>query len=93
MVQDTNFIADTEIDWAAYMQQIETYLNGERNYYKIEGDTGPLVYPGLHVYIYRILYALTGHGKDILVGQIIFALLYLVTLAVVMACYRRAKVS
>jgi alpha-1,3-mannosyltransferase len=74
------------------MQQIEVYLKGERNYYNIEGDTGPLVYPGLHVYIYRLLYALTGHGKNILIGQIVFALLYLVTLAIVMSCYRLAKV-
>ena len=75
------------------MQQIETYLKGERNYYNIEGDTGPLVYPGLHVYIYRVLYTLTGQGKNILIGQIIFALLYLSTLALVMTCYRKAKVS
>ena len=75
------------------MQQVKLYLKGERNYYNIEGDTGPLVYPGLHVYIYRSLYALTGHGENILVGQIIFALLYLTTLAIAMACYRRAKVG
>ena len=23
---------DTEIDWVAYMQQIETYLSGDKNY-------------------------------------------------------------
>jgi len=33
----------TNIDWAAYMQQVETFLRGERNYFKIRGDTGPLV--------------------------------------------------
>ena len=93
MVHRADFEADTEIDWVAYMQQIEIYLKGERNYYNIEGDTGPLVYPGLHVYIYRILYAVTGQGQNILVAQILFAILYLVTLAVVIACYRRAKVS
>lgn len=75
------------------MQQVETYIKGERNYYKIKGDTGPLVYPGLHVYIYRVLYTLTGDGENVLVGQVIFALLYLATLAVVIACYRQAKVS
>lgn len=75
------------------MQQIELYLKGERNYNKISGGTGPLVYPGLHVYIYRALYAITDHGKNILVAQGIFALLYLATLAVVMACYRKANVS
>ncbi|KAF2808232.1 Lethal(2)neighbour of Tid protein [Mytilinidion resinicola] len=81
----------TEIDWTTYMQHIELYLKGERDYRKIEGSTGPLVYPAVHVYIYRALYALTNHGTDIQLAQIIFGLVYLVTLAVVMACYRMAK--
>lgn len=33
----------TNIDWRAYMEQVETFLRGERNYTKIKGDTGPLV--------------------------------------------------
>jgi alpha-1,3-mannosyltransferase len=74
------------------MEHIEIYLNGERDYKKFEGSTGPLVYPAVHVYIYRGLYALTNHGTDIQLAQIIFGLVYLVTLAVVMACYRVAKV-
>ena len=74
------------------MQQIQLYVKGERNYYKIEGGTGPLVYPGLHVYIYRILYAVTGRGENVFAAQVVFSVLYLCTLAVVMACYRRAKV-
>ena len=74
------------------MQQIDIYTKGERNYYNIKGDTGPLVYPGLHVYIYRLLYALTSHGENVFAGQIVFAFLYLITLAVVMSCYRLAKV-
>ncbi|KAI9852338.1 MAG: dolichyl-P-Man:Man(5)GlcNAc(2)-PP-dolichol alpha-1,3-mannosyltransferase [Thelocarpon superellum] len=81
----------TEIDWRAYMEQIELYLAGERHYQKIVGGTGPLVYPAAHVYIYRGLYALTDQGRDIVTGQIIFAGLYLATLALVMACYRLAK--
>ena len=31
---------DTEIDWRAYMQQVEQYRNGERDYTLIKGDTG-----------------------------------------------------
>jgi alpha-1,3-mannosyltransferase len=84
---------DTEIDWIAYMQQVSLYLKGERNYNNIKGDTGPLVYPGLHVYIYRILHFLTGKGENILMAQIIFAGLYLAALALVFVCYRRAGVS
>ncbi|KAF2102876.1 mannosyltransferase [Rhizodiscina lignyota] len=81
----------TEIDWVAYMQQVAQYISGERDYAKIEGDTGPLVYPGAHVFIYRILYAVTDKGRDIRTAQVIFGGLYLVTLGVVMACYRLAK--
>lgn len=74
------------------MQQIEIYLAGERNYTKIHGDTGPLVYPAMHVYIYRWLYEFTQGGTNILLAQVFFAVLYIFTLGVVMACYRRAKV-
>ncbi|KAH7411067.1 glycosyltransferase family 58 protein [Cadophora sp. MPI-SDFR-AT-0126] len=84
-------ISYTEIDWKAYMEQIEQYENGERDYTKIKGGTGPLVYPAAHVYIYWILYHVTDKGRNILVAQRIFGVLYLATLAVVMACYRRAK--
>jgi len=85
-------IADTEIDWIAYMEQIEQFVNGERDYTMIKGGTGPLVYPAAHVYIYWALYHITDKGKNILLAQRLFGILYLSTLAIVMACYRRAKV-
>ncbi|KAI9826093.1 MAG: dolichyl-P-Man:Man(5)GlcNAc(2)-PP-dolichol alpha-1,3-mannosyltransferase [Thelocarpon impressellum] len=81
----------TEIDWRAYMEQIESYVAGERDYAKITGGTGPLVYPAAHVYVYRALYAITDQGRNIRLAQFIFAGLYLGTLALVMACYRLAK--
>ncbi|KKY38257.1 putative dolichyl-p-man:man cpp-dolichyl mannosyltransferase [Diaporthe ampelina] len=84
-------VAYTEIDWTAYMEQVQLFLDGERDYTKIEGGTGPLVYPAAHVYIYTGLYYLTNHGKDILLAQQLFAGLYLVNLAVVMSCYWKAK--
>ncbi|KAL8833189.1 MAG: hypothetical protein Q9170_004446 [Blastenia crenularia] len=83
----------TEIDWKAYMQQVSQYLvNNERDYTLIKGDTGPLVYPAAHVYIYSILYKLTDGGRNILLAQAMFALLYLGILTIVMACYRKARV-
>lgn len=84
--------SDTEIDWTAYVEQVTQYLAGERDYTKIQGGTGPLVYPAAHVYIYQILYRFTDQGTNIPFAQIIFGVLYLMTLAVVMACYRNAKV-
>lgn len=73
------------------MEQVQLFLDGERDYTKIVGGTGPLVYPAAHVYIYTGLYYLTNHGKDILLAQQLFAGLYLVNLAVVMSCYWKAK--
>jgi alpha-1,3-mannosyltransferase len=72
------------------MQQISLYISGERDYTLIKGSTGPLVYPAAHVYIYEILYHLTDEGRDIFLGQILFAILYLATLTVAMTCYRQA---
>ena len=34
---------DTEIDWVAYMQEVEGFLNGTWDYVELKGDTGPLV--------------------------------------------------
>ena len=74
------------------MQQVAQYVAGERDYVKIYGDTGPLVYPAGHVYIYRLLYAITDEGRDIKLAQYIFIGLYLASLMLVMQCYRQAKV-
>ncbi|EXJ84841.1 hypothetical protein A1O3_05515 [Capronia epimyces CBS 606.96] len=79
----------TEIDYTTYMVQVRMFIDGERRYGKITGPTGPLVYPALHLYIYTALYYLTDEGTNILRAQIIFAGLYLLSLAVVFACYRR----
>lgn len=75
------------------MEQVSQYISGERDYTKIQGGTGPLVYPAAHVYIYWGLYHVTEQGKNILTAQRIFAALYISSLAVVLACYRRAKVG
>lgn len=75
------------------MEQVAQYVAGERDYTKIKGGTGPLVYPAAHVYTYTGLYYITNEGKNILLAQQLFAGLYLATLALVMACYWKAKVS
>lgn len=72
------------------MQQIALYQAGERDYTAIKGDTGPLVYPASHVYIYSFLYELTNKGQDIELGQYIFAGIYIATLIVVLSCYIKA---
>ena len=72
------------------MQQVARYLAGERDYVKITGDTGPLVYPAAHVYVYRGLHALTDGGRDVRGAQWVFVGLYVAALGAALLCYRRA---
>ncbi|KAJ2800908.1 dolichyl-P-Man:Man(5)GlcNAc(2)-PP-dolichol alpha-1,3-mannosyltransferase [Coemansia guatemalensis] len=85
-------VAYTEIDWQAYMQQIAAVAEGERNYARIRGDTGPLVYPAGFVWVYRALWAATDGGADVRRAQYIFMGVYLATLVCVLAIYRTARV-
>uniref|UniRef100_A0A914HK99 dolichyl-P-Man:Man5GlcNAc2-PP-dolichol alpha-1,3-mannosyltransferase n=1 Tax=Globodera rostochiensis TaxID=31243 RepID=A0A914HK99_GLORO len=88
----SNHPKDTEIDWATYMQHVEVYENGQRNYTEIRGDTGPIVdcffgYPAGHLHIYRLFYHLTDHGKNIRCAQYIFGVVYLANLLLVFRLY------
>jgi alpha-1,3-mannosyltransferase len=84
-----NKVPYTEIDWVAYMQEVQGYLSGERNYALLKGDTGPLVYPAGFLYIFSVLHWVTGKGVDVRLGQWIFAGLYMANLGVVLAIYTR----
>ena len=72
----------TEIDWSTYLQQVNLYLNGERDYVMIRGDTGPLVYPAGHLYFYSFL-------KDFSIyeAQWFFGVLYVLNAFVVFRIY------
>ena len=48
-------------------------------------------YPAGFVYIFTVLYYLTGRGSDIRLAQYMFAVLYLVSLIVIFDIYRRVK--
>ncbi|XP_076973850.1 dol-P-Man:Man(5)GlcNAc(2)-PP-Dol alpha-1,3-mannosyltransferase isoform X1 [Tamandua tetradactyla] len=82
-------VAYTEIDWKAYMAEVEGVINGTYDYTKLQGDTGPLVYPAGFVYVFMGLYYATGRGVDIRVAQHIFAVLYLATLLLVFWIYHQ----
>lgn len=82
-------VAYTEIDWKAYMAQVEGVINGTYDYTQLQGDTGPLVYPAGFVYIFMGLYYATGRGTDIRTAQNIFAVLYLATLLLVFLIYHQ----
>lgn len=81
----------TEIDWIAYMQEVEGFINGTFNYYELKGDTGPLVYPAGFVYIYTLLYAITNKGVNIFLGQLIFIGFYMIFISVVFFVYKKTK--
>ncbi|ORX46012.1 glycosyltransferase family 58 protein [Piromyces finnis] len=81
----------TEIDWIAYMQEVSGFLNGELDYMKLKGDTGPLVYPAGFVYIFSLLYKMTNNGENIRLAQYIFMGLYIATLVVILKIYQKSK--
>ena len=59
----------TEIDWVAYMQEVEGVSNGTYDYSQLRGDTGPLVYPAGFVWLYMGLYYITSQGTNIILAQ------------------------
>lgn len=84
------FVPYTKIDWDAYMSQVDAFLEGERDYTKIEGDTGPLVYPAGFLYVYSAVKFLTG-GR-VFPAQILFGVLYIVNLSLTLLLYVKTEV-
>jgi len=83
--------ADTEIDWKAYMQEVEGFLNGTLDYQYLKGDTGPLVYPAGFVYIFSLFYFATEHGTNVVAGQYLFAVIYCAFMYQVFKLYARCE--
>ncbi|KAL6848104.1 hypothetical protein ACP4OV_022232 [Aristida adscensionis] len=85
-----SFVPYTKIDWDAYMSQVDAFLAGERDYTKIEGDTGPLVYPAGFLYVYSAIKFIT--GGQVFPAQILFGVLYIVNLSLVLLLYVKTEV-
>lgn len=75
------------------MEEVEGYLSGERDYTKIQGCTGPLVYPAGFVYIFSFLRSLTDDGVNILKAQYIFLAIYLFQQLLTLLAYWQSSVS
>ncbi|XP_027930111.1 dol-P-Man:Man(5)GlcNAc(2)-PP-Dol alpha-1,3-mannosyltransferase [Vigna unguiculata] len=84
------FVPYTKIDWDAYMSQVSGFLEGERNFRNLKGDTGPLVYPAGFLYIYSAFQYLT--QGQVYPAQIMFGVLYIINLAIVLAIYVKTDV-
>ncbi|KAI5092894.1 dol-P-Man:Man(5)GlcNAc(2)-PP-Dol alpha-1,3-mannosyltransferase, partial [Silurus meridionalis] len=84
-------VAYTEIDWKAYMDEVEGVINGTYDYTQLKGDTGPLVYPAGFVYIFTALYYVTDRGLNVRLAQYLFASFYLITLLLVFRIYHRTN--
>ena len=56
-------------------EQVSGFLGGERDYSKLEGDTGPLVYPAGFLYVYSAIQFLTGaqvYPAQVMLGFLLF---------------------
>ncbi|KAK4847340.1 hypothetical protein QYF36_000889 [Acer negundo] len=84
------YVPYTKIDWDAYMSQISGFLEGERDYSNLKGDTGPLVYPAGFLYVYSAVQYIT--GGEVYPAQILFGVLYIMNLAIVLFIYVKTDV-
>jgi hypothetical protein len=91
------YVPYTEIDWEAYMQEVEMWLEGEYDYRKIYGGTGPLVYPAGFLYLFGILRWMTSSGENVLQAQYFFLAFYLMiqstVLLLIQQCVRSVRTS
>jgi alpha-1,3-mannosyltransferase len=92
------YVPYTEIDWEAYMQEVEIWwLEGEYDYRNIYGGTGPLVYPAGFLYLFVVLRWMTDNGKNVLRAQYFFLAFYLAiqatVLLLVQQCVRSVRTS
>lgn len=79
----------TEIDWRAYMEEVGGFLRGQLDYAKLQGGTGPLVYPGGFVWIHSALFYLTKGGADVELAQWIHAGVFWGVVALALSFYYR----
>ncbi|OIW17420.1 hypothetical protein TanjilG_22532 [Lupinus angustifolius] len=83
-------VSYTKIDWDAYMSQVSGFLKGERDYRKLEGDTGPLVNPAGFLYVFSAFQYYT--AGQVYLAQVLFLILYIINLAIILFIYVKTDV-
>ncbi|PIA61469.1 hypothetical protein AQUCO_00300758v1 [Aquilegia coerulea] len=84
------YVPYTKIDWDAYMSQVSGFVERERDYGNLKGDTGPLVYPAGFLYVYSAIQYVT--GGEVYPAQILFGILYILNLGIILFIYIKANV-
>lgn len=72
-----------DVDYSTYTEQSKIFLQGERDYSKLDGRAGSVQYPTLHVYFYSFMYLVTGIEDNLVPAKLIFLVLYLILLITV----------
>src|SRR6185312_367334 len=81
----------TEIDYSTYLEQVDLFLQGERNYKLIRGQTGPIVYPAGFLYIFSLFRWIA--GNDIRMAQYLFCVLEALTVYLVSLIYQECRLD
>ncbi|KAG8346998.1 putative ALG3 protein [Trypanosoma vivax] len=84
------FVRHSEIDWTAYMQEVKGFIDGELDYKKLQGNTGPLVYPAGFVWSYSALYFISRGGRDVEIVRWLFLGMYVMLFHTVSQLYLRS---
>lgn len=87
VVYIVHYVPYTEIDWKAYMEEVSMWQDGELDYMKIRGGTGPLVYPAGFLYLFGLMKKMTDDGHNIRRAQYLFGMLYMINMAIVLCIY------
>jgi alpha-1,3-mannosyltransferase len=85
------YVAYTEIDWIAYMQEVQGFESGQLDYMQLGGQTGPLVYPAGFLYVFYLFKKLSDDGVNIVRAQYLFAGISVLVLYTVMRIYRQGE--
>ena len=72
-------VSYTAIDYPTYLQQVDLFERGERDYYKIKGDTGPLVYPAGFLYTFSLIRWISTFSESLVAVQFLFLAIYVLT--------------